>query len=96
MVHWPSQIPKRYEKNAITSDLNRATHIASVPGHEIPEIKRKFLNADYLIRFINSVIKQFIQKSSKIDDFIIPPSFFWNPEESSLSGKPYCPKNEAC
>ena len=37
----------------------------SVPGNEIPKIKRKFVDADYSLTFINSVIKQFSQKSVK-------------------------------
>ena len=46
-VHWSSKVPKRYKRNAIISDLNRATRIASFPADEIPKIKQKFLNADY-------------------------------------------------
>ena len=46
-VLWSSKVPKRYKRNAIISDLNRATRIASFPADEIPKIKQKFLNADY-------------------------------------------------
>ena len=49
-VHWSSKVPKRYKRNAIISDLNRATRITSFPGDEIPKIKQKFLNADYPYR----------------------------------------------
>ena len=42
-VHWSTQILKRYERNAITSDLNRPARMASVPGNEIPEINVSFL-----------------------------------------------------
>ena len=42
-VHWSSNVPKRYKKNAIISDLNRATRIASFPADEIPKIKQNFL-----------------------------------------------------
>ena len=45
-VHWSSKVPKWYKRNAIISDLNRATRIASFPADEIPKIKQKFLNAD--------------------------------------------------
>ena len=55
-VHWSSKLPKRYKSNAIISDLNRVTRIASFPADEIPKIKQKFLTADYPHRFINSVI----------------------------------------
>ena len=43
-------------------------------------IRQKFLNADYPLRFINSVIKQFneklSEKSNEEDDHILPPDFF--------------------
>ena len=29
-VHWTSKIPKRYKRNAINTDLNRAARIASI------------------------------------------------------------------
>ena len=58
-VHWSSKVTKRYKRNAIISDLNRTTHIASFPKDEIPKIKQNFLNADYPHRFINSVVKNF-------------------------------------
>ena len=75
-VHWSSsKVPKRYKRNAIISDLNRATRIASFPADEIPKIKQKFLNADYPHKFINSVINNFQEKSEETDSFIIPPWF---------------------
>ena len=92
-VYWSSQIPKRYNRNAITSDLNAATRMVSVPGNEIPEIKRKFLNIDYPLRFINSVIKQFSQKSSEMDDFIVPSNWFEIPKKIVFLEIPCCPKN---
>ena len=70
--HWSSKVPKPYKRNAIISDLNRATHIASFAVDEIPEIKQKFLNAYYPHRCINSVINKFQRKSDKTDDYIIP------------------------
>ena len=33
-VHWSSKVPKWYKRNAIISDLNRATRIASFPADE--------------------------------------------------------------
>ena len=68
-------MPKRYKRNAIISDLNRATRTASFPADEIPKIKQKFLNADYPYRFINSDINNFQEKSDGTDDYIIPPGF---------------------
>ena len=37
-VHWSSKVPKWQKKNAIISNLNRATRIASFPADEIPKI----------------------------------------------------------
>ena len=45
-VHWSSEVPKRYKRNAIITDLNRATRIASFPTDMISKIKQKFLNPD--------------------------------------------------
>ena len=53
-AHWSSKVPKRYKRNAIIGDLNRATCIASVPADEIPKIKQKFAGADYPYRFNDS------------------------------------------
>ena len=92
-VHWSSKVPKRYKRNAIISDLNRATRIASFPADEIPKIKQKFLNADYPYRFINSVINNFQEKSEVTVIYIIPPGFFDVPKKVVLEDIPYCPKN---
>ena len=74
-IHWSSKIPKSYKRNAIISYLDRATHIASFSADEIPKIKQKFLNDDYLYRFINSVINNFHEKSDGTDDHIIHSRF---------------------
>ena len=74
--------------------MNRATHIASFPADEIPNIKQKFLKADYPHRSINSVINNFQETSERTDDYIIPPAFFDVPKKVVLVDIPYCPKNE--
>ena len=61
-AYWTSRIPKRYKQNAINADLNRAARIASTFTEEISAMKRKFLNADYSPRFVNSVIRKFNEK----------------------------------
>ena len=47
-IHWSSQIPKRYKRNAITSDLNRTVCMASVP-----EMKSQILNVKFLMLAIH-------------------------------------------
>ena len=56
-VYWTSRIPKRYKRNSITRDLNKALCISSCLNDKISNIRQKFLNANYPLRFINSVIK---------------------------------------
>ena len=58
-VHWASRIPKRYKRYSIISDLNRALHVSSF-------VKDEILNADYPLRFINSVREWFNGKLSNI------------------------------
>ena len=65
-VHWTSRIPKRYKRNSVASDLNGALRISDCLNDEISKIRQKFLNADYPLRFINSVIEQFNGKLSEI------------------------------
>ena len=89
------KILKQRKRNVITSGLDRPAGMARVPGHEIPGIDYKFINAGCPLRFINSVIKQFSRKSSEMDDFIIPHRLFDIPKKVVLVEIPYCPKNEA-
>ena len=53
-VHWIFKIPKRYKRNSITSDLNRAWRISSCLKGEISKIRQKFPNTDYPLWFISS------------------------------------------
>ena len=52
----------------------------SIPRNKNPEFKREFLNDGFPFRFINRMIKQFKQKSSEKDDFIILPSLIGIPK----------------
>ena len=72
-VPWASNIPKRYKRNTINTDLYRAKRIATNFDNELVIIKRKFLAADYPHRFINSVINTFIEKENKKEEeYLIP------------------------
>ena len=80
-IHWSSKIPKRYKRNMILRDLPQSNRISSNVSEEISFISHKYEKADYHKRFINSVIRQFQNRSnqSNIDDFdeyIIPSNFF--------------------
>ena len=79
-VHWKSRIPRADKRNSITHDWNRALRISSCLNDEISKIRQKFLNPDYPLRFINSIIKQLHGKlsenSNAEDNYILPPEFF--------------------
>ena len=74
-----SNIPKRYKRNTINTDLYRAKRITLNLDNELVIIKKKFLAADYPHRFINSVINTFIEKENKKEkEYLIPQFFFGN------------------
>ena len=63
LVHWKSQIPKRYKRSAINGDLYRSWIISSIIDHEKNEIRSKFSSAGYPVRFVvNSVINDIESK----------------------------------
>ena len=72
--------------------------ISSCLNDEISKIRQKFLDADYSLLFINSVIKQFTNKlrakSNEQDDYILPPDFFEIQKQFILIEVPYCEKNK--
>ena len=98
-THWSSCIPKRYKRNAINGNLNRAKRITSNFENETRKIQQKFLKADYPLAFIKSVMrdfnnKQINNKHQTEDDSIIPPNLFDIPKPFILLEFPYCETNE--
>ena len=95
--HWSSKTPKRFKRNAINGNLYRARKITSNMSKEVEEIKQKYLNADYPLKFINSVISQFktkqIEKEEE-DELIIPQNLFKEEKPLLLVKIPFCIKNE--
>ena len=69
---WSLNIPKRYKRNTINTDLYCAKRIVTNLDNELVIIKKKFLAADYPHRFINSVINTFIEKENKEEEYLIP------------------------
>ena len=75
----------------ILRDLHRSNRISSNSSEEIRFISQKYSSyekADYPKRFINSVIRQFQDRSNQsniddFDDYIIPPNFFDIPKSLS-------------
>ena len=64
-LQWSSKVSKRYKRNLIVIDLNSAAGIAGVLTGRIPKIREKFLNANYLQKFIDSNINNLIGKKKR-------------------------------
>ena len=83
----------------IVGDLHRSNRICSNFSEMKTFISHKYEKADYPKRFINSVIRQFQDRSNQsniddFDDYIIPPNFFDIPKSFILIELPFCENNE--
>ena len=92
-VHWSSQTPRRYKKNAIICELHRAFLISDDFEFEVDKIRNKYCQAGYPRGFVENTIKNF--KFSRIER-IIPENFFDEKSETPILRIriPFCPKNE--
>ena len=72
-IHWSSKVPKSYKRNAIIGELNRAKKISDNFENEIKLTRMKFKKAGYPSRFVESIIKSFLEPK---EEFIIPPNLF--------------------
>ena len=71
-VHWTSKIPKRYERNVINADLNRATLIESTFTAEIQASTLKVLNfATFFYFRENLYLRKVSQQNRKIKNLQI-------------------------
>ena len=83
----------------IVGDLHRSNRICSNFSEIKTFISHKYEKADYPKRFINSVIRQFQDRSNQsniddFDDYIIPPNSFDIPKSFILIELPFCENNE--
>ena len=95
-THWSSKIPKRYKRNNINGDLHRAKKIASNFENEIIKIRKKYIKADYPLRYINSVISAFNNECA-LEDNNNNEGSNNNTEENKkrvIINLPFCSKNE--
>ena len=58
-VHWSSNVPFQYKKNAINGQLHRAKKISSNFQLKTAKIKAKFLKASFSHRVIENIINNF-------------------------------------
>ena len=87
---WHSKVPKRYKRNAIKTELHRAKRISSDFPSQLIQIKNKYVKANFPIRFINSVFRDF----NEPEDEMIIPTFLFNEKISVFVKIPFCDKNE--
>ena len=93
-VPWMSKIRKRYKRNTISGDLHRSRKIVSNFDIKIRAVKAKYNKAGSPLRFIESVIQDFITPLDKHESFVIPPNMFVAKKPFLLLEIPYCEKNE--
>ena len=89
-MFWTSRIPNKYKKNAIRTDLHRAKEISSNLDAELIRIRKKYAEAGFPKRFVESVIRE--QNETK-EDVIIPPWLF-DDRKTVIISIPYCETNE--
>ena len=95
LIQWTSNIPKRYKRNSVKTELYRVKWISSNFTSEVTVIKNKFESAGYPKRFVKSIIREFnAVKENDESDFIIPPWLFEEKKKVILVEIPLCLKNE--
>ena len=92
-VFWSSRIPKRYKRNTINGELHRASKISSNFDAELDRIRRKFRVVGYPKRFVESVIRDFLQDNMDYDDVIIP-QWLFDDRITKYIRLPFCESNE--
>ena len=92
-IHWSSQTPRRYKRNAITCELHRALLIADNFENEVDLIRKRYQKAGFPNAFINDVIKNF--RFSRLDR-LIPENFFDEKAKKPFFRirLPFCQRNE--
>ena len=103
-MHWSSNIPKRYKRNAISVDLHWSKRILSNFDMEVQFIKSKFTSVVYPLPFIDNVIRIFkedniVDQNNIIDDDdddepLLPPYFFEVNKRFILLMLPFCLNDE--
>ena len=92
-MHWSSQTPRRYKKNAIIGDLHRALLISDDFDGEVSNIRERYSHAGFPHGFVNTVIKDF--EFSRFQR-LIPERLFQGEDTTPILRVrlPFCQKNE--
>ena len=89
-VHWSSKIATNYKRNAITSELHRATKIAKDFDKELRRIKTNFLHAGYPVNFINDTFFRFNEENEEL----LIPKWLFDETKLVVIRLPFAPRNE--
>ena len=90
-IHWSSQVPLSYKRNAILSALYRAKRISSNLTMELIKIRSTFTKAGYPFWFIDKTFKEFLNPNE--DESLIPTHWF-DERKTIFIRLPYCRQNE--
>ena len=92
-IHWSSQTPRRYKRNAIICELHRAYAISDNFDEEKSNIRDRFSKSGFPCGFVNNTITNF--KYSRFQE-LIPGNFFDLPETRPTERVtlPFCKRNE--
>ena len=92
-IFWSSRVPKRYKRNAIKGELHRAHKISSHFNEELTRIRKKFNDVGYPSKFVESLIREFLESIEIINEVIIPPWLFED-RVTKYIRIPFCESNE--
>ena len=90
-MHWSSQTPRCYKRNAITCELHRTLMISDNCDDEVTLITDRYVRTGFPYALINDVIEKF--KFSRFDH-IIPENIFKDKPNFRIRF-PFCQRNES-
>ena len=91
-VHWSSQVPKNWKKNAILTSLHRVKRIASSWESEVRKIKETFSKAGYPMWFIDKTVNEFTRPA--LNQETILPTQWFDDRKSITHEIPFCKRRE--
>ena len=94
-IPWTSNVPDRYKRNSIKTELYRAKRISSNFTNEVTVIRNNFESPGYSKRFGNSILREFntVEENGETD-FIIAPWLFEEKKKVVFVEIPFYLKNE--
>ena len=92
-IVWSSKVRKRYKSTSIIEDLLRSKRISLNFVDEDKQIKTKILQADYPLRFVDSIIRR-RSIDNRCGRLVYYPNFFDEEKPFILIHTRFCEKTE--